>query len=181
MFELVDKTYQTEQFLDYTYMSSQNIKDKKISKGKKFKALKIWMKSIRVNFIPFSFSKSREIGQQTFQHVFIYISFINSRQIPALYHQRVLGKIPGPSEKPLNRPISKLVVTYQTSGSTFSILDQYRPTLKISGKLFHALRRNRLRKKLMIIIIWKQKQTDSNKVSLEEGRPHLVDLVACNK
>ena len=52
-------------------------------------------------------------------------------------------------------------MTYQNSGSRFSIIEQYLPSLKMSWKSVHAFGRNRLRK---IIKIGKEKPKNNFKV-----------------
>ena len=58
------------------------------------------------------------------------------------------------------KPFFKPEMKYQKSGSTFSIPDQYQPTLTISWKSLHVFERNRVK----IIIIGKQKSKNNNNV-----------------
>jgi len=70
-------------------------------------------------------------------------------------------------EKPEIGRFFKPEVTDQKSGSTFSIPNQYLPSLKISWKSVHASRRNRVRK----IIIMKSTDIDKNRLSRRAIRP----------
>ena len=68
-----------------------------------------------------------------------------------------------------NRPFLKPEVTYQKSGSTFSKLEQYPLTLQISGKYAGALRRNRVRKIIIIIIREKESERKHKGPPLKTG------------